>query len=121
MADKKTVLVVDDSRMSRLMIKTIIAMHRPGWEILEAGDGAQALRVAEEQAIDVATLDMNMPGMDGVTLGTELRKRFPKAEISLITANVQRAVRERAEQAHLTFVPKPISEERLLGYLNGLK
>jgi CheY-like chemotaxis protein len=121
MADKKTVLVVDDSRMSRLMIKTIIATHRPGWKIIEAGDGAQALRVAAEQVIDVATLDMNMPGMDGVTLGAELRKRFPKAEISLITANIQRAVRERAAQAHLTFVPKPISEERLLGYLNGFK
>lgn len=121
MLDKKTVLVVDDSRTSRLMIKAIIATHRPGWEILEAGDSAEALRVAETRAIDVATLDMNMPGIDGVALGTELRKRFPQAEISLVTANVQRAVRERAQQAHLTFVPKPISEDRLLGYLNGLE
>ena len=64
---------------------------------------------------------MNMPGMDGVTLGAELRKRFPKANISLITANVQRAVRERAKQADLIFVPKPISEDHLVGCLNGLR
>jgi len=116
----KTLLVVDDSRMSRMMIKTIIANSKPDWTIIEAGDGQEALQVTEGQSIDVMTLDMNMPGMDGITLGIELRKRFPDSDIALVTANVQDAVREKATAASLVFVAKPITEDRIMGYINSL-
>ena len=65
-ANSKTVLVVDDSRMARMIIKKIIQSHHPEWEVLEARSGEEALQVSEGKSIDIMTLDMNMPGMSGL-------------------------------------------------------
>ncbi len=119
MAEKKTVLVVDDSRMSRMMISKIINAHFPEWDVVEAGNGDEALAVTEDKQIDIMTLDMNMPGMNGFELGTRLRERFPDAKISLVTANIQPAVKEKAKEADIRFVPKPITEEKMLGYFRA--
>lgn len=113
MSNSKTALIVDDSKLSRAMINTILTQNFPDWKILQAADAEEALQLTEP-VIDVITLDMNMPGMDGITLGSELRQRYPNASISLITANVQNAVRERADAVNLYFVSKPITEEKIL-------
>ena len=120
MATQKTVLVVDDSRMTRMMIRKIIEAHYPDWEILEAEDGNKALEISDGKNIDIMTLDVNMPGMDGLTLAGEMRKRFPNADISLVTANIQDSIKQKAHEAHLAFVPKPITEERLMGYIQAV-
>jgi CheY-like chemotaxis protein len=119
MSQSKTVLVVDDSRMSRMMILRIIGEHYPEWQVLEAGSGDEALEVCEGQDIDIMTLDMNMPGMNGLELGAQLRERFPDADISLVTANIQSAIKERARAAQIRFVPKPITEDRILSYIHS--
>jgi len=116
----KTVLVVDDSRMARMMIKKIILSHYPDWEMLEAQSAKEALQLSEGKSIDIMTLDLNMPGMDGLDLGAEMRKRFPNADISLVTANIQEAVQQKASDERLTFVPKPITEERIMGYIQAV-
>lgn len=115
----KTVLVVDDSRMSRMMISTIIKTHYPDWLIIDAASGDEALQKVEGQSIDLMTLDMNMPGMDGITLGTELRAKYPDAAIALVTANIQSAVQEKAEAAELEFIAKPITEDRIVNYIKS--
>lgn len=115
----KTVLIVDDSRMSRMMISTIIKTHHPDWNIIDAASGDEALEKANGKAIDLMTLDMNMPGMDGITLGTKLREQFPSADIALVTANIQDAVRQKAEQAQLAFIAKPITEDRIMNYVKS--
>lgn len=113
MSSTKTVLVVDDSKLSRAMINAILQQHFPEWKIIEAANAEEALQI-DEPTIDLMTLDMNMPGMDGITLGKELRARYPQASISLITANIQNAVREKADSAGFYFVAKPITEEKIL-------
>lgn len=120
MSTPKTVLVVDDSLLTLMTIRGIIRTHYPNWQVLEARNGQEALAVSEGQHIDIVAVDMNMPGMDGVTLGVEMRKRFPAAEISVLTAQVHRAARDRARSAQVVFVPKPVTEERILVYLNSL-
>ena len=111
--NNKTALIVDDSKLSRVMIRTILQDNFPDWKVLEAANADEALELKEDN-IDIMTLDMNMPGMDGVTLGIEMKKRFPTANISLITANVQQAVRDKAADAKLQFIAKPITEEKIL-------
>jgi len=113
----KKILVVDDSRLSRMMITAIIKNTYPDWEIFEADSGDAALKVCESLDIDMATLDMNMPGMDGLTLGVELRKIYPNAKLSMLTANVQEATRQKAELAGIGFIGKPVTEERVLSFL----
>ena len=113
----KKILVVDDSRMSRMMISAIIKSRQPEWEIIEAEDGASALKICESIKIDMATLDFNMPGMDGITLGIELRKQFPDARLSMLTANVQEAAREKAEAAGIGFIGKPVTEDKIVNFI----
>lgn len=117
--NRKTVLVVDDSKLSRMMIGKIIHGHFPDWRVIEAVNGDGALQAVAGQDIDIMTIDINMPGMDGLALGSLMRERYPQAAITLVTANIQSTTRQKAEAAGLQFIPKPITEERILGYLRA--
>ena len=71
----RTILIVDDSETSRMIIKKCFTMT--GDEdstFLEAGDGIQALATLSNILVDLVVTDLNMPRMDGVTLLRKLRK-----------------------------------------------
>jgi CheY-like chemotaxis protein len=53
-------LLVDDSRMSRMMLKKIIASAHPEWDIMEAADGQEAIDLAKGAELDIILLDYNM-------------------------------------------------------------
>jgi two-component system chemotaxis response regulator CheY len=89
MSGVPTVLIVDDSRLSRLMIRAFIAQAHPDWTIIEASNGQEALEKTATQTVDLITIDLNMPGMDGLTLATQLKHNHPTACITLVTANIQ--------------------------------
>ena len=61
----KSVLVVDDSRVSRMLIKSLVTARFPHWSITEAGSGDEALALARERTFDYCTMDINMPGLPG--------------------------------------------------------
>lgn len=115
----KTVLVVDDSRVSRMMIKSIINDAQPDWVVIESGDGDEALAVTETASIDLMIIDYNMPGMDGITLAAILKKRFPNGSISLLTANIQSSIERKAHEIGVGFVKKPITEKKIRDILAG--
>lgn len=117
MVAKKSVLIVDDSRISRLMLKAIIHSQYPEWEVSDAENGNVALSMCHESAYDFITLDMNMPGVDGLTISPELQQACPNAKISLLTANFQERIQTQAKLQGLTFIPKPITEFKILEYL----
>jgi len=104
-------LVVDDSRTSRLLIKGIVANLRPGWRIAEAASGDEALAAVATEVPDFISLDVNMPGMSGLEAAGRLRLRHPEITIVLCTANVQESVRQQAEKVGIHFVAKPITEK----------
>lgn len=113
MNQAKTVLVVDDSRVSRLMARQFILSARPSWTVEEAATGEEAITKA--QAIDpqLILVDVNMPGMGGLAAAEQLRAICPAATISLVTANVQNATRNRATELGVGFMEKPITEARI--------
>lgn len=102
-------LIVDDSRMSRMLIRAIVADSRPGWRIIEAAQGEEALRLADEQPPDFISMDVNMPGISGLEAAGRLRLRHPQTRIVLCTANIQESTREAASRAGVHFVAKPIT------------
>lgn len=106
---KKTLLVVDDSRVSRMMIRSFVLAVHPEWLILEAGSGEEALERVREHMPDYVTMDMNMPGMDGVEAADRIMKACPSAKVALLTANVQDSSREKARVLGIAFVAKPIT------------
>lgn len=113
MTSPKTVLVVDDSRVSRMMARQYITNLRAGWVVEEAGTGEESLVKARDTAPDLILMDVNMPGMGGIAAAEQLRQEFPSVPIALLTANVQTATRERAAAMGIGFVEKPITEARI--------
>ena len=107
---KAKVLIVDDSSVSRMMIKGRIAGLQPDWDILEAADGTQALAVVQSDSPDFITMDVNMPGMNGFETVEKIRQVNQRAKIVILTANIQESSRVRAESMGLSFVQKPITD-----------
>lgn len=112
------VLVVDDSKLARIVVGKALSALQPDWTRVEAGNADEALK-AVEQGVDVAIIDYNMPGKDGLSLAEDLRARFPNMPIALATANIQDEVIARARAANATFIAKPITEDGMRGFLSG--
>lgn len=113
------VLIVDDSRISRLMLKAIIHSRYPDFELSEAENADEAIALCQDTSFDFITLDMNMPGRDGLTVAPELQAACDNVHIALLTANFQERVIEQAKEQGLTFIPKPITEDKILGYFDA--
>ena len=105
----KVALIVDDSRVSRMMLSNLILAEDPGWQVFEAANGAEALSLAEQCQPNLITIDINMPVMDGFEAVSLLRPQLPTATLVLISANVQASSRARAEALGVHFLAKPIS------------
>lgn len=110
MSNSPLLLIVDDSRTSRLLIRAVITALRPQWRILEAGNGEQALAHMDQTPAHYISMDVNMPGASGLEIAARIRLQHPAARIVLCTANIQESVRHSAAHAGLAFVPKPVTE-----------
>lgn len=114
-----TVLIVDDSKLARIVAGKTVKALQPDWERVEASNAEEALAILAERSVDLALLDFNMPGQDGLMLAATLRERYPTMPIAVITANVQDEVMARARAVGATFVGKPVTEDGLRGFLSG--
>jgi len=106
----KRLLIVDDSRVSRMIIKSKVASLGVDWELQEAVSGDAALEQAQHWQPDFVTMDVNMPGLNGFDAAERLRALLPQVCVVLLTANVQESSRERADLLGIHFVPKPVTE-----------
>ncbi len=114
-----TILIVDDSKLARIVATRALTAIQPDWEHIEASNADEALAIVAERQVDVAMLDFNMPGKNGLELAAELRAARPKMPIALITANIQDEVIASARAVNATFVGKPVTEDGLRGFLSG--
>lgn len=105
-----TILLVDDSRASRMLCASILRSLDPELRIIEAGDGTAALALLATERPALAVLDMNMPGMSGLELAERIRALDAGIKLALLTANVQEAIQRRAGSIELPFFRKPINE-----------
>jgi two-component system chemotaxis response regulator CheY len=110
MASSPLLLIVDDSRTSRMLISGLIKQLRPAWRIVEADSGDAALALLETEVPTYISMDVNMPGMSGLEAAGRVRIRHPDVRIVMCTANIQESVRNAAAQAGIGFVSKPINE-----------
>ena len=78
------VLVVDD--LERNLVALEATLRAPGREIVCAGSGIEALAEASRLAIDLAVLDVMMPGMNGIMLAEALRCRVPELPLIFVSA-----------------------------------
>lgn len=113
MNTRNTVLIVDDSRVSRLMTRQFILNKHPDWNIVEAGTGEEALEKLKELPDTLVMLDVNMPGMGGIAAAEQMRAQYPAIRIAIQTANIQDSTRAKAEAMGAGFIEKPINEARI--------
>ncbi len=114
-----TLLIVDDSKLARIVVGKAVSALQPQWRRLEAANADDALAVLAQEPVDVAILDFNMPGRNGLELAADIRALHPDMPIALATANVQDEIIAQARVINASFVPKPITEEGLKGFLTG--
>lgn len=115
-----TVLIVDDSKLARMSVARVLGILYPEWKRIEAANAAEALEQTKQLFPEVALVDFNMPGKDGVTLAVELRALHPKISVAVISANRQLEVIRRTEAAGATFLPKPLTESALADFLTSI-
>ena len=82
MAEKANVLVVDDDLGPRESMRMIL---KPLHNVYIAEDGEAALRIIREKKIDLVTLDLRMPGMQGIDVLKEIKKFNPNIEVIIVT------------------------------------
>lgn len=112
------VLVVDDSKLARMAIARALSSLRPDWTRVEATSADEALARSREEAIDVALIDFNMPGRDGLALASQLRELRPEMPLAVITANLQHEIVTRAGELGADFLSKPVNERELDAFLD---
>ena len=116
----KKILVVEDEVAIREF--EVINLRRVGYETVEAGSGEEALAIYEENGdIDIALLDISMPGMDGLTLCKELRRRSPALGIIMLTARAQEMDKIHGLMLGADdYITKPFSPTELLARVDSL-
>lgn len=115
----KTVIVVDDSKLSRMHVRGIILRNRPDWSIVEAANSEELYAKLAESDIHIAIIDFNMPGDNGLDAAKRLRETRPDIHIAIITANAQDSVVSGIRELGAAFMPKPLDEEQVARFLTA--
>ena len=111
------ILIVDDSSMMRAMIKRVVRMTQvPVEEILEAGDGAEALKLLESHDVQLLLTDINMPVMNGADLLRRVAGNDRWRDLTRVIISTDGSTQRREEAADLSvrcYLKKPFSPEVL--------
>jgi YesN/AraC family two-component response regulator len=110
-------LIVDDSKLARMAAAKAMKALYPDWGRVEASNADEALALAKDRAFDVALVDFNMPGRDGLQLAADLKSRDPSMPLALVSANHQDEIVARAKAIGAAFLAKPLSEQSLNEFL----
>ena len=112
-------LIVDDSKLARMVMASAFRRLRPDWQLVEATGADDALEAVGSAGVDIALIDFNMPGVDGLELVANIRASKPVMPIALVSANLQDEIIARARELKAAFIPKPLTDEALGAFLSG--
>ncbi len=117
MGPKKRILVVDDAAFMRMMIRNILTKNN--FEVAgEAANGEEAVSKYIELSPDLVTLDITMPGMDGVTVLKKIRQHDPNARVVMCSAMGQQAmVVDAIQNGAKDFINKPFHPQKVVEIL----
>jgi two-component system, chemotaxis family, chemotaxis protein CheY len=117
-AMRRRVLIVDDSLLMRRLVAK--ALTNDGWDVVgEASDGNQAVEKYKETQPDAMTLDITMPGCDGLHAIEAIMAVDPKARIVVVSAlNQSKLISQAIRAGAQGFIAKPFQEESLREAMN---
>jgi DNA-binding response OmpR family regulator len=118
MARRKILVVEDDASIRRGLVDTLAC---GGYETLECGDGEDALKTALAAEIDLALVDIMLPGLDGFTILEEIRRSKPALPVIMVTAKGAESDRVRGLKSGADdYVVKPFSAMELLARVEAV-
>ena len=113
------VLIVDDSKLARMVMVSALLRIRPDWVVVEVTNAEEAVTAIAEHSVDIALVDFNMPGVDGLELVAKIRTAKPLMPVAVVSANLQDEIIGRARELNAAFVAKPLTDEALAAFLSG--
>lgn len=113
------ILVVDDDRNTRLLMKAVLESEN--YNVYTAKEGTEALDVMDKNHIDLAVVDIMMPGMDGYEFTRILRESDEKLPILMVSAKQLSNDRKKGFMVGIDdYMTKPVDEEEMLLHINAL-
>ncbi len=108
------ILIVDDSKLSRNVIRDILV--GADYEVVEAANGFEAIELVDLHTPDCILLDILMPEMDGFEVLKKLKEKGVTCPVIIHSADIQQTTRDKCfELGDFSFLNKPPEEEKLLG------
>ena len=117
----KTILIVDDSASIRATVS--IALKGAGYEVIEASDGNVALAKIEGIRVNLIITDINMPGMDGITLLKRLKEQAATKYVPVIMLTTEGSDDKKAlgrDAGAKAWIVKPFQPVQLLDVVSRL-
>lgn len=107
------ILVVDDEPQIRSLLRSLLS--RQGYQVMEAGDGAEALSLYEQGfSFDLVLTDVVMPQMDGLQLSREIATLMPATRVLFMSGKCEvEKVASQASEFGFGFIKKPFAVEEL--------
>jgi CheY-like chemotaxis protein len=102
-----------------MVVTSALRRIRPDWTTTEATNGEEALAAVQKGDVQIALVDFNMPGMDGLALVAKLRQTDAGMPIAVVSANLQDEIIAKARELNAAFVGKPLTDEALGAFLTG--
>lgn len=113
------ILVVDDDKNTRLLMKAVLESEN--YSVYTAKEGKEALDVMDKNHIDLAVVDIMMPGMDGYEFTKILRESDEKLPILMVSAKQLSNDRKKGFMVGIDdYMTKPVDEEEMLLHINAL-
>jgi len=115
-------LVVDDESLARARMRTLLGdcTAPPAQWVGEASNAVEAMAIAQHQQLDVALIDIHMPGADGLTLARSLQALAQPPALVFVTAHAEHAV-EAFDLEAADYLTKPVRLERLQAALQKVE
>ncbi|MCL4298513.1 MAG: response regulator [Anaerolineae bacterium] len=108
------ILVVDDEEGVLAVLKRVLELLMPGYDISTATNGLTAWQQLQQRSFDLLLTDQNMPGMTGLELAQQIRDRLPELPIVLMSGVTDSHIEAEAQKLGLVgFLSKPFSVQQL--------
>lgn len=120
MSDAALVLIVEDNDRNLKLVRDVLRFH--GFRTLEAGTAEDGIALAREHRPDLVLMDIQLPGMDGISALRALRADVATARIPVVavTASVMKEDRERFDAAGFDgLILKPVDVKTLAEQVRG--
>jgi CheY-like chemotaxis protein len=114
---KGLILIVDDSRLIRTMVRKIL--KETGYAVEEAVSGSEGLAKVDAEKPDCIILDILMPGMSGYDVLSELKSKSLGVPIIILTADIQDTSRKKCmDLGAVDFINKPPKDDDLINAID---